>query len=119
MESSSKELMKTLKFKEIFLTLHPRKKALIREYCRLYEDENLSPDALIDRISNIWNRASGDFKLTTCLQLADYIYADIDEDKEIDANKRAYLCEYLGGEVGLNIKETERFPTLPKLPLEH
>lgn len=100
--------MNTLKFREIFLKLHPRKKAIVREYCRLYEDANLSPDALVDRIFNVWNRAAGDSKLTTCLQLADYIYADVDEDKDIDADERAYLCEHLMHEVGLDLEETKQ-----------
>lgn len=117
MEGSQKGTMKTLKFKQIFLNLHPRKKALIREYCRLYEDTNLSPDVLIDQISNIWKRAGADPELTTCLQLADYIYTDVDEDKEIDANKRAYLCEHLTSEVGLGLEKTEKIPTSNRLEL--
>ena len=97
--------MNTSTLKEKFLNMPPQKKAIIREYCRLYSDLDLAPDKHIERISSIWNRASDDPELITYLELADYIYADVNDDECLNDDKRAYLCEHLISEIGLQPQE--------------
>ena len=98
--------MSVLKFKDTFMKMSAKKREIIREYCRLYEDSSLGVDVLFERVSHIWDRAVGHSDLLTCLQLADYIYADSDDDVMND-NKRVYLCEHLVDEVGLNSEKLD------------
>ena len=86
--------------KEKFLNLSPAKKALVREYYRIYSDADLPPDKYVERISEIWNRVTDDPETVACLELIEYFYSDVNEDECVN-DKRAYLSEYLFSEVGL------------------
>lgn len=96
-------------FAQKFSKIAPRKKAIIRDYCRLYEDTAIDVNERFDRIESIWTRAIGHSDLLVCLELADHIYAEVD-DSEIDGDERARLCEHLFSEVGLKPDPSEYIP---------